>query len=113
GRGGARGGRRPRPPAPRVRRRRGRAGTRGSAHPGAAGPGQAARPPARPAQPARARRVIAAAGPALDAGRPDAATALADQGHSLTANPVALAEIARVRAWVAMERGTMHRVHEL
>ena len=35
------------------------------------------------------------------------------QGQSLTAEPGALAEIARVRAWVAMERGAMHRVHEL
>jgi DNA-binding CsgD family transcriptional regulator len=65
-----------------------------------------------PAQPDRARRLIAAAGAALDAGRPDAATALADQGQPLTTNPGALAEIARVRAWVAMERGAMHRVHE-
>jgi len=66
-----------------------------------------------PAQPDRARRLIAAAGAALDAGRPDAAAALADQGLSLTGEPGALAEIARVRAWVAMERGAMHRVHEL
>jgi DNA-binding CsgD family transcriptional regulator/tetratricopeptide (TPR) repeat protein len=66
-----------------------------------------------PAQPDRARRLIAAAGAALDSGRPDAASALADQGESLTAEPGALAEIARVRAWVAMERGAMHRVHEL
>jgi DNA-binding CsgD family transcriptional regulator len=66
-----------------------------------------------PAQPDRARRLIAAAGAALDAGRPDAATALADQGQLLTTDPGALAEIARVRAWVAMERGAMHRVHEL
>ena len=49
----------------------------------------------------------------MDAGRPGAASALADQGQSLTAEPGALAEIARVRAWVAMERGSMHRVHEL
>jgi DNA-binding CsgD family transcriptional regulator len=66
-----------------------------------------------PAQPDRARRLIAAAGAALDSGRPDAATALAGQGQLLTSNPGALAEIARVRAWVAMERGAMHRVHEL
>jgi DNA-binding CsgD family transcriptional regulator len=66
-----------------------------------------------PDQPGRARRLIAAAAAALDAGRPDAASALADQGQSLTAEPGALAEIARVRAWVAMERGAMHRVHEL
>jgi len=66
-----------------------------------------------PAQPDRARRLIAAAGAALDAGHPDAATALADQGQPLTTEPGALAEIARVRAWVAMERGAMHRVHEL
>jgi DNA-binding CsgD family transcriptional regulator len=66
-----------------------------------------------PAQPGRARRLIAAAGAALDAGRPDAAAALADQGQPLTTDPGALAEIARVRAWVAMERGAMHRVHEL
>jgi hypothetical protein len=66
-----------------------------------------------PAQPDRARRLIAAAGAALDAGRPDAATMLADQGQPLTTEPGALAEIARVRAWVAMERGAMHRVHEL
>src|SRR5690348_3776596 len=66
-----------------------------------------------PAQPDRARRLIAAAGAALDAGRPEAASALAEQGQSLTAEPGALAEIARVRAWVAMERGSMHRVHEL
>jgi DNA-binding CsgD family transcriptional regulator len=66
-----------------------------------------------PDQPGRARRLIAAAGAALDAGRPGAASALADQGQSLTAEPGALAEIARVRAWVAMERGSMHRVHEL
>src|SRR5215470_10461861 len=52
-----------------------------------------------PAQPDRARRLIAAAGAALDAGHPDAATALADQGQSLTTEPGALAEIARVRAW--------------
>src|SRR5207247_6457509 len=66
-----------------------------------------------PAQPDRARRLIAAAGAALAAGRPDAAAALADQGLSLTTEPDALAEIARVRAWVAMERGAMRRVHEL
>jgi DNA-binding CsgD family transcriptional regulator len=66
-----------------------------------------------PAQPDRARRLIAAAGAALDAGRPDAASALAGQGQSLTAEPGALAEIARVRAWIAMERGAMRRVHEL
>src|SRR6185312_4311010 len=66
-----------------------------------------------PARPDRARRLIAAAGAALDAGRPDAASALAGQGQSQTAEPGALAEIARVRAWVAMERGEMHRVHEL
>ena len=66
-----------------------------------------------PAQPDRARRLIAAAGAALDAGHPDAAAALAGQGQSLTTDPGALAEIARVRAWVAMERGAMHRVHEL
>jgi DNA-binding CsgD family transcriptional regulator len=66
-----------------------------------------------PDQPERARRLIAAAGAALDAGRPNAAIALAGQGQSLTAEPGALAEIARVRAWVAMERGAMHRVHEL
>ena len=66
-----------------------------------------------PTQPDRARRLIAAAGAALDAGRPDVATALADQGQPLTTDPGALAEIARVRAWVAMERGAMHRVHEL
>ena len=66
-----------------------------------------------PDQPERARRLIAAAGAALDAGRPDAATALAGQGQRLTADPGALAEIARVRAWVAMDRGAMHRVHEL
>jgi DNA-binding CsgD family transcriptional regulator len=66
-----------------------------------------------PAQPDRARRLIAAAAAALDAGHPDAAAALADQGHSLTTEPGALAEIARIRAWVAMERGAMHRVHEL
>ena len=66
-----------------------------------------------PDQPGRARRLIAAAGAALDAGRLGAASALADQGQSLTAEPGALAEIARVRAWVAMERGSMHRVHEL
>src|SRR6185437_17092199 len=39
--------------------------------------------------------------------------ARAGQGQSLTAEPGALAEIARVRAWVAMERGEMRRVHEL
>src|SRR6185437_5107313 len=66
-----------------------------------------------PTRPDRARRLIAAAGAALDAGRPDAASALAGQGQSQTAEPGALAEIARVRAWVAMERGEMHRVHEL
>jgi DNA-binding CsgD family transcriptional regulator len=66
-----------------------------------------------PAQPDRARRLIAAAGAALDAGRPEAASALAEQGQPLTTEPGALAEIARVRAWVAMERGAMHRVHEL
>jgi DNA-binding CsgD family transcriptional regulator len=66
-----------------------------------------------PDQPGRARRLIAAAGAALDAGRPGAASVLADQGQNLTAEPGALAEIARVRAWVAMERGSMHRVHEL
>jgi len=66
-----------------------------------------------PDQPERAGRLIAAAGAALDAGRPDAAIALAGQGQNLTAEPGALAEIARVRAWVAMERGAMHRVHEL
>ena len=66
-----------------------------------------------PDQPERARRLIAAAGAALDAGRPDAAIALAGQGQSLTTDPAALAEIARVRAWVAFERGAMHRVHEL
>ena len=66
-----------------------------------------------PAQPDRARRLIAAAGAALDAGRPEAASALAEQGQLLTTEPGALAEIARVRAWVAMERGAMHRVHEL
>jgi DNA-binding CsgD family transcriptional regulator len=66
-----------------------------------------------PDQPERARRLIAAAGAALDAGHPDAAIALAGQGQNLTAEPGALAEIARVRAWVAMERGAMHRVHEL
>jgi DNA-binding CsgD family transcriptional regulator len=66
-----------------------------------------------PAQPDRARRLIAAAGAALDAGRPDAAAALAGQGQTLTTEPGALAEIARLQAWVAMERGAMHRVHEL
>jgi DNA-binding CsgD family transcriptional regulator len=66
-----------------------------------------------PDQPDRARRLVAAAGAALDAGRPDAALALAAQGEGLTAAPGARAEIARVRAWVAMERGAMHRVHEL
>ena len=66
-----------------------------------------------PAQPDRARRLIAAAGAALDAGRPEAASALAEQGQLLTTEPGALAEIARIRAWVAMERGAMHRVHEL
>jgi DNA-binding CsgD family transcriptional regulator len=66
-----------------------------------------------PAQPDRARRLIAAVGAALDAGRPEAASALAEQGQPLTTEPGALAEIARVRAWVAMERGAMHRVHEL
>src|SRR5207237_1337249 len=76
----------------------------------AAAPDRAAR--LTPAQPDRARRLIAAAGAALDAGRPDAAAALAGQGLSLTTEPGALAEIARVRAWVAMERGAMHRVHE-
>jgi len=67
-----------------------------------------------PERPDKARRLIAAAGAALDAGRPDAAIVLAGQGQSLTAEPGALtAEIARVRAWVAMERGAMHSVHEL
>jgi DNA-binding CsgD family transcriptional regulator len=66
-----------------------------------------------PDQPERARRLIAAAGAALDAGRPDAAIALAGQGQRLTADPGALAEVARVRAWVAMERGAMYHVHEL
>src|SRR5215472_6381636 len=66
-----------------------------------------------PEQPDRARRLIAAADAALDAGRPDAAIALAAQAQDLTAEAAALAEIARVRAWVAMERGAMHRVHEL
>ena len=66
-----------------------------------------------PDQPEKASRLIAAAGAALDAGRPDAALALAGQGEALTAEPGALAETARVRAWVAMEQGAMHRVHEL
>ena len=64
--GATRASRRPRPAAPRARRRRGRAGTRGTAHPGAAD---------------RARRLIAAAGAALDAGHPDAASALAGRGE--------------------------------
>ena len=66
-----------------------------------------------PERPDKARRLIAAAGAALDAGWLDAAIALVGQGQSLTAEPAALAEIARVRAWVAMERGAMHTVHEL
>jgi hypothetical protein len=66
-----------------------------------------------PEPPEAARRLIAAAGAALDAGRPDAAIALAGQAQPLTAEPGARAEIARVRAWVAMERGAMHSVHEL
>jgi DNA-binding CsgD family transcriptional regulator len=66
-----------------------------------------------PERPDKARRLLAAAGAALDAGQPDAAIALAGQGQSLTAAPGDLAEIARVRAWVAMERGAMHSVHEL
>jgi len=50
---------------------------------------------------------------ATSAERGAAHAALAGQGLSLTTEPGALAEIARVRAWVAMERGAMHRVHEL
>src|SRR6266568_969550 len=65
-----------------------------------------------PGRPDKARRLIAAAGAALDAGQPDAAIALAGQGQPLTAEPGDLAEIARVRAWVAMERGAMHSVHD-
>jgi DNA-binding CsgD family transcriptional regulator len=61
----------------------------------------------------QARRLIAAAGAALDAGLPDTALALADQAQPLTAEPAARAEIARIRAWVAMERGAMRSVHEL
>lgn len=66
-----------------------------------------------PRAPDRARRLIAAAGAALDAGQPDAAIALAGRAETLTAEPGALAELARVRAWVAMERGAMHSAHEL
>jgi DNA-binding CsgD family transcriptional regulator len=61
----------------------------------------------------QARRLTAAAGAALDAGRPDTALALADRAQPLTAEPAARAEIARIRAWVAMERGAMRSVHEL
>jgi DNA-binding CsgD family transcriptional regulator len=66
-----------------------------------------------PDRPGQARRLIAAAGAALDAGRPDAAAALAGRAQHLTAEPGPLAEIARVRAWVAMDRGAMRSVHEL
>jgi DNA-binding CsgD family transcriptional regulator len=43
-----------------------------------------------PEQPDRARRLIAAAGAALDAGRPDAATALAAQAQDLTTEAAAV-----------------------
>jgi DNA-binding CsgD family transcriptional regulator len=61
----------------------------------------------------RARRLVAAAVAALDAGQPEVAVALASQVTALTSEPAALAEIARVRAWEAMELGAVRQAHRL
>lgn len=61
----------------------------------------------------RARRLVAAATAAMQAGRAEAATTLAHQALRLTTEPTALAKIATVRAWVAMERGSLRSAHEL
>ncbi|KAA2255459.1 AAA family ATPase [Solihabitans fulvus] len=61
----------------------------------------------------RARRLIAAAESATDAGRPDAAAVLADEASRLGSDPLCAARLASVRAQIASERGELRAAHEI
>jgi DNA-binding CsgD family transcriptional regulator len=64
-------------------------------------------------RPAKARRLAAAATAAMDAGRGEAAVALAGQAAELTDDAQTVAAMASVRAWAATEDGDMRTAYDL
>lgn len=66
-----------------------------------------------PVRKARARRLISASEAAAISGRTEVALSMSEQAAQLTADPLELARIARIRGRVANERGQTRRAHEI